>query len=71
MSPLYIADLALEYWRASGVRSLERLEHMVVWAAETEYGHGTARTLEEIPSAQRLAVAKVRSWELQTSRKTA
>lgn len=59
MTSTFVAKLALEYWRASGLRTRERLASLV------DHVSGTyALSNEAQQTAQDLAANQVRSWEI-------
>lgn len=59
MMPAQIARIALEYWRASGARTTERLRALVSHFADLYLLSSDARA-----TAQEIALASVRAWEI-------
>jgi hypothetical protein len=67
MSSGHLASLALEYWRASGVRTLARLESLVVFVAAAYHGPEAtwAPIVRELVSeGYQTACRHTRAWEV-------
>lgn len=67
MNAIQLSKIALEVWRASGAKTIERLDALVTMYAESYIGSAsrwTADQAEEISRARELAKAGVRGWEL-------
>lgn len=66
MNAQHIAAAGLEIWRASGLRTRERLAALVTFMAESYFG-SSARWAEsirdEMAKAQQIAQSQVRMWE--------
>jgi hypothetical protein len=62
-----LATLALEFWRASGARTTERLSALVSSTAEAYYGSPAKwapETAALVADARQMAASKVRAWEV-------
>ena len=67
MTALHIAKISLENWRASGARTLERLDALVDLYAASYYGPMASwadAIRDEINRAHGLARSSVKSWEM-------
>lgn len=66
-APAFIADLALENWRASGARTIVRLESLIQAYVRSYYGSDWPLPVIELAAeAERIAKSRVRAYEVQT-----
>ncbi len=68
VSYMNLSALALEVWRASGPRTIARLESTLAFYAASYYGPAerwTADIVEEVGRAAAHARSRVHAWEVQ------